>query len=100
MGEGDEEKVCQHLYPKEVYIENNGKKKWGDHEVPWHKCRIKQAMGLENINCAFVLWTNDHGLEFLQYDESHAKSCPMYASNTKNAGMMLEGAKNLGSRLK
>ena len=85
MGEGDEERICQHLNPKETFIENHGKKRWDEHEIPWHACRIKVIMELENTHCAFVLWTNDHGLEYVQYDAGHARSCPMYASNQREA---------------
>ena len=85
MGEANKEELCQHLDPKEVYIENNGTKKWENHEIPWNSCRIKQAMGLEKINCAFVSWTNDHGLEYVNYDTDHAQSCPLYTKNMEVA---------------
>ena len=85
MGEEDKREYCEHLKPKEIFIENRGKKLWGDNEVPWHTCRLKQIMGLKNTHCAFSSYTNDHGEEYVQYDTMQAKGCPLYTENTNVA---------------
>ena len=73
--------LCEHLDPKEVSLENKGLEFWEKDKVPFHICRLKQAMGMENKACAFSTCTTTFILQYVRYNEIASSACPMFTSD-------------------
>ena len=87
--------LCEHLEPKEEDLKNNGERPWKRREVPYHICRLKQAMGMRNRDCAFSTYINTFVLQYVRYDSVSSRKCPMFTSDPILAEKMYDAAKGL-----